>query len=416
MRDSGSDVLDVTLFTWGANSYGQLSQGHVEDRCEPGAAECALPTAGARSLRGGGGHAALVTESGQLMVCGQNHRGQLGLGHTSQVTAFIPCLSLGLRSVSQVSCGWDFTLILTDCGQLLACGSNAHGQLGLPQVSGYTAKPLPIEALISPIISVAAGLRHSLAVDSSGCVYQWGVGLSSEARRLLAPQAVPAHLTSREPCAVPALDTVSPKSVTAGASHCVCLTAGGDVFLWGSNKQGQLGGLGPFQSLPRVLDRILLAGESVTDVWSGWTHLVARTESGRVFTWGRGDYGQLGRALQTNQDLSLLSDDPPPAYSRPMACHPVEVKALAGATQVACGSEHSLAVVGGALVSWGWNEHGMCGDGTRQDVSSPAPIAALRLVTPVLIGCGAGHSMALCAVPLAGSTEAPPWASSSPAT
>ncbi|KAJ3596905.1 hypothetical protein NHX12_003305, partial [Muraenolepis orangiensis] len=46
------------------------------------------------------------------------------------------------------------------------------------------------------------------------------------------------------------------------------------------------------------------------------------------------------------------------------------------------------------LFCWGWNEHGMCGDGTQTDLARPRPVSALG---PLLIGCGAGHSMALCA-------------------
>lgn len=38
---------------------------------------------------------------------------------------------------------------------------------------------------------------------ASGCVYQWGTGLSSHAKRMLNPQPVPAHLSSKEPCIVP---------------------------------------------------------------------------------------------------------------------------------------------------------------------------------------------------------------------
>ncbi|MBN3320066.1 SRGEF factor, partial [Atractosteus spatula] len=64
--------------------------------------------------------------------------------------------------------------------------------------------------------------------------------------------------------------------------------------------------------------------------------------------------------------------------------------------QIACGSEHNLAIVGGRLLSWGWNEHGMCGDGTEVNVGQPQPIPALQGAGPLLIGCGAGHSMALC--------------------
>lgn len=49
---------------------------------------------------------------------------------------------------------------------------------------------------------------------------------------------------------------------------------------------------------------------------------------------------------------------------------------------------------GGRLLSWGWNEHGMCGDGSHADVFQPKLVPALR---PLLIGCGAGHSLAVCA-------------------
>lgn len=54
-----------------------------------------------------------------------------------------------------------------------------------------------------------------------------------------------------------------------------------------------------------------------------------------------------------------------------------------------------LSLSGGCLLSWGWNEHGMCGDGSQTDVFQPQQVSGLR---PLLIGCGAGHSMAVCAV------------------
>ncbi|XP_018620878.2 secretion-regulating guanine nucleotide exchange factor isoform X1 [Scleropages formosus] len=402
---SFSALSSSALFTWGANSHGQLGHAYAEDVYEPRVARCELPAGGLRALCGGGGHSALITEAGQLLVCGQNHRGQLGLGHTSEVTTFRLCFSLGQRSVRQVSCGWDFTLILTDGGQVLACGSNTYGQLGLPQVPGHTAEPLPLQALKEHVLCVAAGLRHALAVTCLGGVYQWGKGLSSQAKRALSPQAIPEHLTSKEPCLVPGLDDVTPQRVVAGAAHCVCLTTGGDVFLWGSNKQGQLGTTRSFVAWPALLDRTLMGGESVTDVWSGWAHLVAKTESGRVFSWGRSDYGQLGRAVSASQSLRVPSGDSVTVDSGLVACIPVQVEALAGAAQIACGSEHNLAIVGDRLLSWGWNEHGMCGDGSCADVPHPTPIAVLQDARPVLIGCGAGHSMALCTTTVFGPTR-----------
>lgn len=51
----------------------------------------------------------------------------------------------------------------------------------------------------------------------------------------------------------------------------------GDLFLWGSNKHGQLTTLDPFLTCPTLLKRSLLDGEKVLNVWSGWTHIVAQT-------------------------------------------------------------------------------------------------------------------------------------------
>ncbi|XP_042351945.1 secretion-regulating guanine nucleotide exchange factor [Plectropomus leopardus] len=388
-----SSRTEFCLHSWGANSYGQLGQGHVEDLSEPRLSDStALLNRAVRTLCGGGGHSVLITENGEVLVCGQNHRGQLGLGHNADISTLQLCPSLSQR-VTKVACGWDFTLLLTDCGRVLACGSNAFGQLGVGQTVKHSADLLDVESLKEPAVSVAAGLRHSLAVTDSGCVYQWGSGLYSHAKRALSPHPVPTHLSSAVPSLVPGLDQKTSHMVAAGSAHCVCLTGDGDLLLWGSNKHGQLTTTEPFLSAPTLVKRSLVGGEKVIYVWSGWTHIVAQTESGRVLTWGRGDYGQLGRHAATSQNPERQSTGPRAEGGNHKACLPAEVKVLHGATQIACGSEHNLAIVGGCLLSWGWNEHGMCGDGSQSNIFQPQLVSGLR---PLLIGCGAGHSMAVC--------------------
>ncbi|XP_034032218.1 secretion-regulating guanine nucleotide exchange factor [Thalassophryne amazonica] len=393
-----SSRLEFSLQAWGANSYGQLGQGHAEDRAVSQPC-CAFKNTAVRTVCGGGGHSVVITDIGEVFVCGQNHRGQLGLGHTADVSSFVLCPSLS-QGVTDVACGWDFTLLLTDCGQVLACGSNAFGQLGVAQSVSHAAEPLIVESLTKPVVSVAAGLRHSLAVTDSGCVYQWGTGLLSHAKRALRPQPVPSHLSSTLPSLVPGLFEKKSHMVAAGSAHCVCLTGEGDLFLWGSNKHGQLTTTQLFLPCPTLLKRSLLNGEKAIRVWSGWTHIVAQTESGRVFTWGRENYGQLGRTATTSQRRKGQSAGFS-AEGFSQACLPAEVEGLFGATQIACGSEHNLAVVGDRLLSWGWNEHGMCGDGSQVNVFQPQLVCGLA---PLLIGCGAGHSLAVCAV-TSGPTE-----------
>ncbi|NWS93203.1 SRGEF factor, partial [Toxostoma redivivum] len=376
----------------GANSYGQLGLGHKEDVLVPQALkDVSCKCQDITSIAGGGGHSAITTGTGQLFVCGCNKDGQLGLNHTEDVLHFTLCTALSGFCVKQVACGWDFTIILVGSGLVLSCGSNSFGQLGLPQISGPCLIPQKIESLKEKVVNVAAGLRHALAATDRGLVLQWGTGMASRARRASQGKALPVFLTAQEPCEVPGLEGVKVKTVAAGSYHSVSLTDEGHLYVWGSNKHGQLVSRDIFLAEPKKIDTQCFSHEKVGAVWSGWTHLVAQTEAGQVFSWGRVDYGQLGR--------HVVVPSTAPAQSLELLCDtPASVPCLNGASQIACGSEHNLAIVGGQCFSWGWNEHGMCGDGTEANTPVPKAVRALGCAELILVGCGAGHSMA-CAKP-----------------
>ena len=57
---------------------------------------------------------------GELLVCGQNHKGQLGIKHATELATLHRCSLLNQR-VAQVSCGWDFTVLLTGKGTRHVC-------------------------------------------------------------------------------------------------------------------------------------------------------------------------------------------------------------------------------------------------------------------------------------------------------
>ncbi|KAM5224464.1 secretion-regulating guanine nucleotide exchange factor isoform 6-T8 [Hipposideros larvatus] len=332
----------AALFAWGANSYGQLGLGHKEDMLLPQQLNDFCKPGCVRRITGGGGHSAVVTDGGNLFVCGLNKDGQLGLGHTENVLYFTPCKSLLGCPIQQVACGWDFTIILT----------------------------------------------------ASGVVFQWGTGLASSGRRLCSGQTLPLFLTAKEPSRVTGLENSKAICVAAGSHHSASLTDAGKLYVWGSNKHGQLASPAAFLPVPQKIEAHCFRNEKVTAVWSGWTHLVAQTETGKVFTWGRADYGQLGRKPESHEGWTLGKQDSSLPSSTPSSLH-----CVIGATEVSCGSEHNLAVIGGTCYSWGWNEHGMCGDGTETNVWAPTPVQALQSSSGVLVGCGAGHSLAFCHLP-----------------
>ncbi|KAM7330831.1 hypothetical protein ACRRTK_010020 [Alexandromys fortis] len=335
----------AALFGWGANSYGQLGLGHKEDVllpqqlssfCEPGCI---------RSVTGGGGHSAAVTDRGGLFVCGLNKDGQLGLGHTEDVLCFTICKSLLGCPIRQVACGWDFTIMLTEIGQVLSCGSNAFGQLGVPHGPRRCMVPQTIELLREKVVCVAAGLRHALATTVSGSVFQWGTGLASSGQRLCPGQTLPLFLTAKEPSRVTGLENSTAVCVVAGSDHSAALTDTGELYVWGRNKHGQLASLAAFLLLPQRIAARCFQNEKLTAVWSGWTHLVAQTETGKVFTWGRADYGQLGRKLESPDGQKPHKLDSSLAFWRQQSSVPLSLHCLTGAAKISCGSEHNLAII-----------------------------------------------------------------------
>lgn len=117
------------------------------------------------------------------MLCwGRGASGQLGLLDSSEAREARPQpqaagpASRGLllsRPVAYVSCGGDFTLLLTSEGEVWACGANEHGQLGYPSI-GH-ARPKPRRLLRANIAKIACGAQHAAAVSVAGDLYSWGL-------------------------------------------------------------------------------------------------------------------------------------------------------------------------------------------------------------------------------------------------
>jgi alpha-tubulin suppressor-like RCC1 family protein len=77
---------------------------------------------------------------------------------------------------------------------------------------------------------------------------------------------------------------------------------------------------------------------------------------------------------------------------------PVTVKGLSGATQIAAGRSHTLALLAnGSVESWGFNNVGQLGDGTAGSTPTLTPAPVPELANVVAIAAGEFHSLALLA-------------------
>lgn len=335
-------------------------------------------------IQGGGGHTAVITVTQDLLMCGWNNKGQLGLGDPEDRALL--CHVQGLPPVKQVSCGWNHTLAITDAG-LYVWGSNTFGQLGTGKLGGSTTRPALCQQEFANqrVISVAAGLRHSVIALAHGSVWCWGANKKGQ----LGTGKTGSNYSSPQQVVLPG----SPQKVVqvvAGSHHSGALTASGKVFCWGSNQHGQCGR--PPDSMSVELDAQivnaphmiggLISGVHVTQLKSGWSHLLAITEDNKIFSWGRADYGQLG-----------LGND---VVKQGFCSEPTEVTHVRGAKQVICGAEHNMALLCcGSVMTWGWNEHGICGTGDEINVYTPGCVSSLKDSDVRVIGCGGGHSFAV---------------------
>ncbi|XP_031549354.1 secretion-regulating guanine nucleotide exchange factor-like [Actinia tenebrosa] len=369
---------NITLLSWGSNSYGQLCNGHKHDVLYP-EQSIPSPTRNVLALTGGGGHTALVSGDGKLYVCGWNNKGQLGLGDTVDRATLTHVL--GIQAVRHVACGWNHTLVITDEGCLFVFGSNAFGQLGLGACEGNISSPCQV-SLGSKVTDVAAGLRHSLVLLDDSSVWSWG---DNKRGQLGIPRSKTKTVGTPTKVAI-----LSDKAcqVAAGSHHSVVLTENGQVFCWGSNQHGQCGK--PvntetkghhhnFYDTPQLVCGDL-RNNKVKSILSGWSHVLATTDDNQIYSWGRADYGQLG-----------LGDE---IVNVGYSWQPSRIPDLSGVKQLVCGAEHNIALLdSGEVLTWGWNEHSICGFKDEHNLHTPTTLSAVGESRKVrLVGCGGGHT------------------------
>ncbi|KAJ8383052.1 hypothetical protein SKAU_G00038300 [Synaphobranchus kaupii] len=216
-----------------------------------------------------------------------------------QKKTYIPrLLNVNGTHVIQVVCGDHHTIALSRDGQLFTWGRNLHGQLGQGErVPGYP-DPEPLLTRGIPLAMIAAGGEHSFALSLSGAVFAWGK--NSTGQLGLGDKKDRHGLTL-----VKSLDMKRTVYISCGDEHTAVLTKGGLVFTFGSGEYGQLGhNSNRDEQRPRLVDE--LRGSRVTQIACGRHHTLAYVPSFKtIYSFGRGEQGQLGRGLDSSQNVPL---------------------------------------------------------------------------------------------------------------
>eukprot|EP01105_Mastigella_eilhardi_P021285 TRINITY_DN5141_c0_g1_i2.p1 TRINITY_DN5141_c0_g1~~TRINITY_DN5141_c0_g1_i2.p1 ORF type:complete len:681 (-),score=152.84 TRINITY_DN5141_c0_g1_i2:52-2094(-) len=136
-------------------------------------------------------------------------------------------------------------------------------------------------------------------------------------------------------------------SIACGFSHSLCLTDRRELYTWGKGQDGQLGhGTKADSTVPRRVEYFAARGLSVATMSGGYFHTAAVTDEGELYAWGYGEYGQLGHGGTESEFLPRKVD----AMTGKLVC------------KVACGGMHTLILdTDGRVYSTGSGEYGQLG-------------------------------------------------------
>jgi alpha-tubulin suppressor-like RCC1 family protein len=333
---------DGTVWSWGANAFGQLGDPNLPAQQTTPAQIPGLSDIVAISA--GNNHGLALKGDGTVWSWGRANEGQLGRSvpnpaQVGQVDVLTDVVGIAAGSIDSLAIKRDGSVSI-------------WGIIG-----GYPSGPVQVTGLAG-VAQVAVGNGHQLALktdgENGGTVWAWGQNYGGQLGDGTAVDRV-------APVATAGLSSVL--AVRAGVQHSLALKADGSVWGWGVNNAGDLGdGTGTPRSTP-VLSQGL---DSATDVVAGSFHSLALRADGSVWAWGWNAYGQLG------------TDDWNDA-STPRANEMLDAVTLG----VASLANHAAAArADGSVWMWGYNSHGELGDGTTSwGDAFPHPIPTFAITS-----------------------------------
>ena len=220
---------------------------------------------------------------GVLYACGDNQFGQLGLGDKVSRSTFVPVKSIE-GTVQEMWMSADTSFLLTDGGQLYACGWNGHGQLGLgDKVSRSTFEPVR-GVKKGTVREMWLSEYTSFLFTDGGQLYACGwnghrqLGLGDKASR-----------PTFEP--VKGIEGVVREMWVSDITSFL-LSDGGQLYACGWNGGGQLG-LGDEEDRP-TFEPVKGIEGTVREMWVSEYTSFLFTDGGQLYASGWNKYGQLG--------------------------------------------------------------------------------------------------------------------------
>ncbi len=296
-----------------------------------------------RSVSAGGRHACAITRDDQLWCWGDNLHGQLGQGFRSR--SLEPVKVAGLR-VLRVVASQGYTVVLTTEGEVWCFGLNSAAQCG--GEGSHQLQPRRVQRL-GKVLEIDAGDAHNCALEEGGSIKCWGSnelgqidGRVNNKRRVHTNTHAPFTVQGMqgvatgpsETCTLiqrqircrastttdlaklyPRLQNLPEETVSleVGGGFVLALTEGGDLYSYGSNRNGRLG-VGHLRDRQTTNKVSSLA--NIRQMSAQADYSCALDTAGRVYCWGSDfKFGRLGHGPSNDFLRPVQVPLPGPAVS-----------------------------------------------------------------------------------------------------
>lgn len=162
---------DGTLWCWGSGTFGKLGNGSNTKALSPVWVE-AGPGAVVRIAIAENYGCALDT-AGAMWCWGQNNKGQLGNGTTTDASTPVQVAALG-ANVVEIGTAGDHACARKADGTMWCWGNNSAHQLGVTTPSYTQTTPVQVQSVGTDVVEMALGGGHTCVRKKDASIWCWG--------------------------------------------------------------------------------------------------------------------------------------------------------------------------------------------------------------------------------------------------
>jgi len=292
---------DKNLYVWGSNEYGKLGFNDSFNRTEPTKLNLdSYNIKGITDISTGWYHSVIVDSNKYVWTFGRNNVGQLGNGTTTNnyVLQQVKTNEDKQLTISKVSSNSNFTLALDESGYVWKWGGSKVID-GTNTIYSQATKTTTKDSGEFKANNIAAGGYHSLAIKSDQTV--WSLGYN-DSGQLGIPSTDNEGYQDTEKLEyikwIQIASLTSIVSVGAGLQHSVAIDGSKNVWAWGDNNYGQIGNgqvstIGVFNptKITKSIPYIYKVDVDVNGNWSFTPSEDLNVESYTVYIYVDGEYG-----------------------------------------------------------------------------------------------------------------------------